>query len=278
MDTVTPDISSGNDATYRQVFRGSPLPMWVYDIQSLRMLAVNSAALTLYGYSRPVFLTLSLADLHPTEEAARLHEHLKLPLIERVSQRAWRHRHRNGELMDVEIVTQDMALNGVQARLVMVRDLTRRLRAEQQEREIVQHMTTVLESMSDAFFTLDPIWRFTYVNAQAEKVLRRRRDELLGFNVWEIYPAAVGSVYQIEYQRAMTELCTVSFEAPDADGLNTWLSVTAYPSSEGLAVYFHDISEKHQAELALQEEQRTLAAVINATADAVVSIDSQGRI
>ncbi|MEI7762247.1 MAG: PAS domain S-box protein, partial [Comamonadaceae bacterium] len=201
-----------------------------------------------------------------------------LPLIERVAQRAWRHRNRAGEAIQVDIVTQDLQQGAARARLVMVTDLSRRRQQERVRQQLSRRVTDVIENMTDAFFALDRNWCFTYVNAHAEKVLQRSREELLGCNVWEKYPAAVGSIYQIEYERALAESRTTRFEAPDADGLNTWLSVTAYPSREGLAVYFRDISEKHRVERALREERQVLASVINATDDAIVATDVKGRI
>ncbi len=278
MDALTQDLFSGIDAGYREVFRSSPSPMWIYDVQTLRMLGVNQAALTLYGYSKEAFLRLSVPDLHPAEEHERLRESLRLPLIERVARRSWRHRSGDGEAMQVEIVTQDLQRGAVQARLVMVTDMSGRRRQAREQQQMWRRVTDVIESMTDAFFALDRNWCFTYVNAHAEKVLRRSREELLGCNVWEKYPAAVGSIYQIEYQRAVAESRTTSFESADADGLNTWLSVTAYPSKEGLAVYFRDITDKHQAERKLREERQVLASVINATDDAIVATDVNGCI
>ena len=67
MDLLTQGLFAGIDASYHEVFSGSPSPMWVYDVQTLRMLGVNQAALTFYGYDREAFLHLGLRDLHPEE-------------------------------------------------------------------------------------------------------------------------------------------------------------------------------------------------------------------
>lgn len=278
MDLLTQGLFAGIDASYHEVFSSSPSPMWVYDVQTLRMLGVNQAALAFYGYDREAFLRLGLRDLHPEEEHERLRESLDLPLIERVAQRAWRHRNRAGQAIQVDIVTQDLQQSAARARLVMVTDLSRRRQQERVRQQLSRRVTDVIENMTDAFFALDRNWCFTYVNAHAEKVLQRSREELLGCNVWEKYPAAVGSIYQIEYERAVAESRATRFEAPDADGLSTWISVTAYPSREGLAVYFRDVSEKHRVERALRQERQVLASVINATDDAIVATDVNGRI
>lgn len=144
MTARLPDLFAGVDADLRQVFARNPLPMWLYDTQTLHMLAANPAALKSYGYSEEDFIALSLPDLYPEDELERLHESLRLPLIERVAQRAWRHRRRNGELMQVEIVTQELQLGEVAARMVMVSDRTERLRLDaefQRSREQLSELT-----------------------------------------------------------------------------------------------------------------------------------------
>ena len=105
------------------------------------------------------------------------------------------------------------------------------------ERQARQRITTTLESITDAFFALDRDWCFTYVNREAERVLRRSRAELLGKNIWEEFHEAVGTTFAREYHRAMTERITTEFEEfyPPLDG---WFEVRAYPSPEGLSGYF----------------------------------------
>lgn len=127
--------------------------MWVYDTQTLRMLAVNPVALKSYGYSEEDFIALRLPDLHPGDELESLYECLRLPLIERVARRAWRHRTRSGELMQVEIVTQDLQLGDVSARMVMVSDRTERLRLDaafQRSREQLSELTQRLMTQERA--------------------------------------------------------------------------------------------------------------------------------
>ena len=100
----------------------------------------------------------------------------------------------------------------------------------------------VLESMSAAFYALDRSWRFTYVNAEAERLLGRPREELLGGDIWELFPAAVGSDFDTNYRHAMETGETVTFTAYYPAPLNGWYELRVWPSPDGLAVYFLDIS------------------------------------
>ncbi len=272
----TPSSQLGS-ADYRLLIENSPLPIWVYDVKTLRVLEVNASALALYGHDRDAFLRLSLTDLQSADGLAALREHFEPHLIRRTAQRRW-HRHRGGAVIDVEILEQDLMLGGIQARLVTALDESVRADPENVRREMTERFTTVLESMTDAFFMVDRDTRFTYINGQAEKVLQRSRDELLGCKVWDKFPQAAGSIYQVEYERAISERCTRHFEALDGGGLNRWLSVTCYPLEAGLAVYFRDITAKHENEQRMARERRVLDAVINATGDAIVATGIDGLI
>lgn len=262
---------------YRLLFEKNPMPMWVYDVKTLRMLAVNQAALATYGYSEQEFFGLTLLDIHHEDDAARLKEYLELSVGQQAQTQVWRHKRRNGELMEVEMLTEVLEFDGIHASMALVRDLTGQHRAEQAQRDLADRLTTTLESVTDAFFMLDRDWRFTYVNRRAEEVLHHHRDELLGSNIWEKYPDAIGSIFQIEYERAMAEGKSAVFETYYAP-LGIWLAVAAYPSALGLSVYFRDVSQRRAAAQRLQEERDMLAAVINTTSDAIISVDNKGRI
>lgn len=128
-----------------------------------------------------------------------------------------------------------------------IQDITEKKVAEQEVAQLAERLTNTLESITDAFFTLDSDWRFTYLNEEAQRLLGRRREELLGRSVWEEFPATVDSEFETEYRRAVREHRPVEFDA-FYEPLETWFEVRAYPSDEGLAVYFHDITDRKEAE------------------------------
>jgi len=111
----------------------------------------------------------------------------------------------------------------------------------------------ILESITDGFFALDKTWRFTYVNRQAEPLLQRSRGDLLSKSLWDEFPEAVGSVFYQEYHKAATQQVSVEFEA-FYPPLDTWFSVHAYPSQDGLSVYFQNVTQRKRAEEELQRQ------------------------
>jgi PAS domain S-box-containing protein len=124
------------------------------------------------------------------------------------------------------------------------------------------HARDIIENLSVALYTVDANWRVTYVNrkAKAEEVWGRHRDDLLGKQVWEEWPEAVGTDTYNQLHTAMRERRSVELEygAPTAD---RWFHIRAEPSGTGLAVSFSDITAHKQAEetLRLSEEKLRLA-------------------
>ncbi|MDQ2776047.1 MAG: PAS domain S-box protein [Acidobacteriota bacterium] len=118
----------------------------------------------------------------------------------------------------------------------------------------LNQFAVILESITDAFFALDDEWRFTYLNQEAERVLLRRREDLLGKNVWDEFAPAVGGTFHTEYLRARREGVTVKFEEYYPP-LGAWLEVSAYPLPDGLAVFFQDVGDRKRSEAALRESE-----------------------
>ncbi|CAN5337597.1 hypothetical protein BH20GEM2_BH20GEM2_12220 [soil metagenome] len=107
--------------------------------------------------------------------------------------------------------------------------------------------TRILESIADAFFALDREWRFTYVNAAAERLFGRRAKQLIARSLWEEYPETLDSPFWKEYHRAVRENTPVRFEE-FVPTTGTWYEFDAYPSQEGLSVFFRDVTRRKRAE------------------------------
>jgi len=106
----------------------------------------------------------------------------------------------------------------------------------------------VLESMSAAFYSLDHQWRFTYVNAEAERLLGRRREELLGGVLWDRFPETVSSAVGEEYRGAVARRQPTVFEALYPASVDRYYELRAFPVVDGLSVYFTDVTERRAAD------------------------------
>jgi serine phosphatase RsbU (regulator of sigma subunit)/PAS domain-containing protein len=135
-------------------------------------------------------------------------------------------------------------------------------------------VSRVLETMRSAFFALDQEWRFTYVNAEAERVLHRPREELLGGVVWELFPAAVGSDFEVHYRGAVEAGEERVFEAYYPPPLDAWYEVRAWPGPDGLSVYFLDVTERRAAEQRARDSAARLSLIAEVSALMSPSLDS----
>src|SRR5689334_23196073 len=86
---------------YRMLFESIPMPLWVYDPESLRFLAVNDAAIAQYGYSRDEFLQMRITDIRPQEDFSKLESHLRLPRSQTSLPSTWQHIRKDGSLIEV---------------------------------------------------------------------------------------------------------------------------------------------------------------------------------
>lgn len=156
--------------------------------------------------------------------------------------------------------------------LLKLQDLTRQLREQVAREQAAQRRATIiLESITDAFFGVDHTWRFTYLNRQAERLLQRTREELLDRVLWDEFPETLGSTFYRELHRAASEQVSVEFEE-FYPPLNTWFETHAYPSAEGISVYFQAITERKQAEEAL----RTLSTALESAVEGISRLDAEG--
>ncbi|HEY7886165.1 MAG TPA: PAS domain S-box protein, partial [Cellvibrionaceae bacterium] len=149
-------------------------------------------------------------------------------------------------------------------------DIDDRKKSEDKAQQFAERLAITLESITDAFFTLDKDWCFTYVNSEAEAVLKRPRQELLGNSLWQEFPESVSSEFEHHYRKALRENRKESFEAY-YPSLAAWFSVNAYPSSEGLAVYFQDVTAHRQE----QEQMRLLQTCVDHMKDIVLITEAE---
>ncbi|WP_226889149.1 PAS domain S-box protein [Nostoc sp. MG11] len=151
--------------------------------------------------------------------------------------------------------------------------------AQQEAESAYNQINHILERMTDAFVALDQNWRVTYQNTQAEQLNGKPRTEVIGKNHWEEWPASVGTNIERQYRRAMAKQVPVHFEhryysPPDYE---FWLEIHAYPSQEGLGIFFRDISDRKQAEEALRQREAELSLITNALPVLISFIDSEQR-
>jgi PAS domain S-box-containing protein len=130
----------------------------------------------------------------------------------------------------------------------------------------------VLESISDAFYSLDREWRFTYVNSRAAALWRKTPGELLGNVIWDVFPFARGTESFAKMHAAMDDRRPASYESYSGF-LGTWISVSLYPTERGLSVFFQDITERKRIDQALADSEQQHRATFELASVGMVQAD-----
>ncbi len=136
-----------SEERYRLLFENNPHPMWVFDLKTLAFLAVNDAAVEHYGYSRDEFLAMTIRDIRPQEDVQALCDDVAKVTDGFRAAGIWRHRKKDGSIMNVEISSHTTLFAGRRAEVVLANDVTERLAAEDALRENEALLRTVLETL-----------------------------------------------------------------------------------------------------------------------------------
>jgi diguanylate cyclase (GGDEF)-like protein/PAS domain S-box-containing protein len=128
-----------SEESFQSLFAHHPHPMYVYDVETLRFLEVNQCATENYGYTRDEFLAMNITQIRPEEEVLPLTDYLRIVSPNLTHAGVWRHRTKQGEIMEVEITRHALEFRGRRGALVMAQDVTERRRLEQQLREHALH-------------------------------------------------------------------------------------------------------------------------------------------
>lgn len=229
---------------YGRLFNESPAPMYIYDDRTFDFIAVNDAALHQYGYSREEFLSMNAKQIRPSYEI-ELFIKANFNVVEGYFDFGiWQHTRKNGDIFYVHIYSYRTKFKGKSARSVLAVDIDQKVKTEMALSEKSAEIIDILESITDGFYALNKNWEITYFNKTAEKILGRKREEVIGKNIWDCFPHSKDGKFYQEYERAMTERISVHFEEEYAP-LGVWGSMNVYPTKDGIAVYFMDITTQH---------------------------------
>jgi PAS domain S-box-containing protein len=266
------------DEHYRLLFECNPIPMWVFDRGTLRFLAVNDAAIKRYGFTQQEFLAMTILEIRPEEDVADALQVIANPADGLQEIGFWRHRKKNGELIDVEIVRHPLLFNGTESMLVSVYDVTARKRAEAASRQAEEKYRAMFEDSIVGIFQTTPDGRPLSIN--------RAMAELHGYDSAEELIATVPNVAKqlfvnpgrlLELAQIVAEKGVVRGEEVELcrkDGTRKWVRVSLRASrdSRGNVVRHEgtaeDITEQKRAKQELVDSKNRYQALFEESGDA----------
>jgi diguanylate cyclase (GGDEF)-like protein/PAS domain S-box-containing protein len=181
------------EASFRMLFDSHPLPMWVWDRETFRYLAVNDAAITHYGYSREQFMAMTVLDIRPAEDRELIRQVAREPSGSRRTNRMMRHFKADGTLINVSVQGHTLPYAGRIAVLAVAIDITERMRAEDERRRTKSFLDTVLDHVPAAITVKDAISnRYLLINKKGEDLFGFDRDHISGRTAYELFGPEAG--------------------------------------------------------------------------------------
>ncbi len=261
------------------LFDGNPLPMWIYDAETLRIVAVNDAAVARFGYSRKEFLAMSIMNIRSPEESARLRQR-KVTLSASGLDHAglWTYRCKNGRLLHADITKQPLSYLGRSCRLVIAVDITERLAAEEHLQRSETLLTMAGRLARVGGWTVDiPSMALYWSDAVATL-----HEEPAGFSpsveraIAYYAPEHRGRIREV-FERCASEGVPfdVELQIITARGRRRWVRAIGQAERDNsgqivrLQGAFQEISERRQTEQAMQQSLARFHAITQATHDAL---------
>ena len=156
--------AGASDCMYRMLFERNPIPMWLFDRRTLVFLAVNEAAIRQYGYSEEEFLRMTILDIRPEETVAAVLKDIALRRHGLQKRAAWKHRRKDGTILEAEIACHEVELDGSEAMLVSAYDVTERQRAQEAARVAEEKYRGIFDHAVVGIFQHSPEGRPLNVN------------------------------------------------------------------------------------------------------------------
>jgi diguanylate cyclase (GGDEF)-like protein/PAS domain S-box-containing protein len=253
------------ESSFRLLFKNNPVPMLVYDLESLRFLAVNEAAVAHYGYSYEQFLAMTVMGIRPPEERERFAQFVRMAGGAHEGEQAWRHQKSDKTIIDVATYSRTLSYDGHMAALVASIDGTDRKLAEDELRRTKKFLDTVIEHVPLPIIVKDVAGleadargsRFTLFNRAYENLTGESRIQLIGKTAHEIFPKERADlIVQADNETLQSNQVVTTSEHPIITSHNGTRLVTAKKTvirdeigkPQYLLTVVDDVTERRRAE------------------------------
>lgn len=267
-----------SEKKYREIFHLSPLPMWVYDLESLKFLDVNEAAINHYGYTKSEFLSMTVRDIRHEKDLSVLEQALELSKGKDryFYQAVVNHQKKDGTEIVVEVQSNIIRLEGRKAELVLANDITEKLETERELIFSEQRFKALVQNGADLIAILDKTSVFKYVSPTSKAIFGIPPAGFLNHNWFDfIHPDDLPGVHssfselRTEYR---VELSPYRMKARHGDWrwITTILTdMTTDPVVQGIVSNSRDITESVIAEQRIEESNERYNIVAKATSDVI---------
>ncbi|OMF32634.1 hypothetical protein BK133_14095 [Paenibacillus sp. FSL H8-0548] len=256
---------------FSNAFHFAPIGMSLIDLDGT-IIVVNPAALAMLGYEEDELYTKTCSQItHPNDigKDKLLMERLLKGEIDNF-QLHKNYLKKSGDpvttMLSVSLVYDD--IGNPRYFIAQMMDISEKTTALSEVKQLTKHISNILESILDAFFSIDNQYRFIYTNHAAQKLFQRSEAELLGQNIWEVFPWLKGTISQREYKIAMENHEQRLYEQ-FIPQLNHWFEANVYPSEFGLSIHFRQITERKRTADKLLESEKSFRLLAENSSDMI---------
>lgn len=242
------------------LFYSGTQPMWVFDVETLRIIEVNSAAIKRYGFTRKEFLSKTIMDFRLPEDIPMVVKVLPDIRGTKTRYREFKHVAKNGKIINVEVMSYPFIYKDLKARLVIAQNIDEK-KAILGRLDFTEHkLDQILEETKIGFLQMDYGSNIKYWNKAAEKLIGYKRDYVGGKNLWDVFPELNGSDFYHYYESAFQKRESVQFNEYFWP-VQKWFAVDIYPVADGIIVTINDITAKQRMEERLLDKIEQMSEV-----------------
>ena len=260
-----------SEARQRRLFEESPVPMYIYDTDTLMIIDANAAMMESYGYTRDELTSMTIGDIRPSEDVSRVMENVTDLRSKQVYLGLWRHTRKDGSVIDVEITSGDFPILNRPARLVLCNDVTERLRIRRALEEREEQYRHLFEHNPLPMVIIDPgTLKFLNVNLAAVNHYGFEKEEFLDMTIKDLRPPedAEEAIKTTRSVNSPEEKLGV-FRHRKKDGTLILVDVSShelnYEGQKARLVLCNDVTDQIRARNALEESEKKFRSVVESS-------------
>jgi len=250
-----------SEQKYKLLFDSNPLPMWMIAKDDLSVIAVNDAVAKLYGYTKDELLKMNITKFRPKEDLEEQLDDWHTDVNDITSDRVIKHLKKDGTMMFVQIIAQDIIFEGKPVRLAFTNDITEKLKAEKSLQKSEANLKAIMDTTDTAYALLDRKLKVIAYNPMAVKFVSSQYDHIpaKGDQLADYFPKERFPQF-MKYADEVLKGKSISYEInyPQSDGSVFWYYVRLFPITNdkqeifGLMIALSDITERKNAEESLK--------------------------
>ncbi len=263
---------------FSSAFHYASIGMALVDLDG-RFIVANPSAQTMLGYEENELVRLTYAEITHPEDLDQDNHYVKQLIEGEIDtfQMQKRYIKKNGDLLTALLsVSLVYDKHGNPRHFIsQMMDITEKTQAVSEVKQLTMRISNILESISDAFFSLDHEFRFIYTNIAAQELFKRSKEQLHGYSIWELFPWLAESISHLEYKLSMETNQHRVYEQ-FIPRLNNWFESNLYPSEFGLSVHFRQITERKRFADKLLESEKSFRLLAENSSDMISKHNREG--